>query len=99
MVMLGPLSRTRPGGRPRKTDMRFVYDERGILYLLRTGCPWRYLPQDSFSALDRSQHLRKFQAGQVWSAIWDRLYVMLRQRGSRGQSIGRHHRQPNHQVG
>ena len=32
------------GGRPRKTDRRDVVD--AILYLLRTGCPWRYLPRD-----------------------------------------------------
>jgi transposase len=33
----------KPGGRPRKTDMRATPN--AILYLLRTGCPWRYLPQ------------------------------------------------------
>ena len=32
------------GGRPRKTDVRDVLD--AILYLLRTGCQWRYLPTD-----------------------------------------------------
>ena len=32
------------GGRPRKTDMRDVLD--AILYILRTGCQWRYLPVD-----------------------------------------------------
>ena len=34
----------RPGGRPRKTDMRDVVD--AIFYILRTGCQWRYLPGD-----------------------------------------------------
>ena len=33
-----------PGGRPRKTDMRDVLD--AVLYLVRTGCQWRYLPVD-----------------------------------------------------
>lgn len=33
-----------PGGRPRKTDVRDVLD--AILYILRTGCQWRYLPVD-----------------------------------------------------
>jgi putative transposase len=33
-----------PGGRPRKTDVRDVFD--AILYILRTGCQWRYLPVD-----------------------------------------------------
>lgn len=31
-------------GRPRKTAMRDVVD--AILYILRTGCQWRYLPKD-----------------------------------------------------
>jgi transposase len=33
-----------PGGRPRKTDPRDVLD--AVLYILRTGCQWRYLPVD-----------------------------------------------------
>lgn len=32
------------GGRPPKTDLRDVVD--AILYLLHTGCQWRYLPRD-----------------------------------------------------
>src|ERR1700730_17896367 len=31
-----------PGGRPRKTDMRAAMN--AIFYLLRTGCPWHWLP-------------------------------------------------------
>lgn len=31
-------------GRPRKTSMRDVVD--AILYLIKTGCQWRYLPKD-----------------------------------------------------
>jgi putative transposase len=33
-----------PGGRPRKTSLRDVVD--AVLYVLRTGCQWRYLPKD-----------------------------------------------------
>jgi len=33
-----------PGGRPRMTNLRDVVD--AILYILRTGCQWRYLPKD-----------------------------------------------------
>lgn len=33
-----------PGGRPRKTNLRDVVD--AILYVLCTGCQWRYLPKD-----------------------------------------------------
>jgi transposase len=38
------LPAARPGGRPRSTDLRDVLD--AILYILRTGCQWRYLPTD-----------------------------------------------------
>ena len=43
-ALIGPLIPVYPGGRPRKTDVRDVLD--AILYLLRTGCQWRYLPKD-----------------------------------------------------
>jgi putative transposase len=33
-----------PGGRPRTTARRDVRD--AIFYLLRTGCPWKFLPKD-----------------------------------------------------
>ena len=33
-----------------------------ILYLLRTGCPWRYLPRDSFPPRSTVYNIfRKFQ--------------------------------------
>ncbi len=31
-------------GRPRTTDLREILN--AIFYLNKTGCPWRYLPQD-----------------------------------------------------
>src|SRR6516162_1382427 len=43
-ALVKPLIPVYPGGRPRKTAMRDVLD--AILYLLRTGCQWRYLPKD-----------------------------------------------------
>jgi transposase len=43
-TLIEPLIPVYPGGRPRKTDVRDVLD--AILYLLRTGCQWRYLPKD-----------------------------------------------------
>ena len=46
-AVLGPLiPDATPGGRPRKTDMRSAMN--ALLFLLRTGCPWRYLPRDGF---------------------------------------------------
>jgi putative transposase len=43
-ALLQPHLPVSSGGRPRKTDLRDVVD--AILYLLRTGCQWRYLPKD-----------------------------------------------------
>src|SRR5260370_32323195 len=37
------LPAARPGGRPRKINIRAVLN--AIFYLLRTGCQWRFLPQ------------------------------------------------------
>jgi transposase len=39
------LPAARPGGRPRTTNLRAVFN--AIFYLLRTGCQWRLLPRDS----------------------------------------------------
>lgn len=38
------LSRNGTWGRPREVDLREVVN--ALLYLLRTGCPWRYLPRE-----------------------------------------------------
>ena len=43
-ALIGPHLPSHPGGRPRTTDPRDVLD--AILYILRTGCQWRYLPID-----------------------------------------------------
>jgi transposase len=67
-----------PGGRPRKTDMRAAMN--AILYLLRTGCSWRYLPRDSFlPRLTVYNIFRKFQRDGVWESIWAELHMALRE--------------------
>ena len=43
--ILAPLvPAAQPGGRPRSQDMREVIN--AILYVLRTGCPWRFLAHE-----------------------------------------------------
>jgi Putative transposase of IS4/5 family (DUF4096) len=40
-----------------------------ILHLLRTGCPWRYLPRDSFPPRSTVYNIfRKFQREGTWEA-------------------------------
>ena len=44
-TLLAPLiPAAKPGGRPRSVEMRRVID--GLFSVLRTGCPWRYLPRE-----------------------------------------------------
>jgi transposase len=43
-ALVAPLIPVYPGGRRRKTSTRDVLD--GIFYVLRTGCPWRFLPKE-----------------------------------------------------
>ena len=58
-----------------------------ILYLLRTGCPWRYLPRDGFPPRSTVYNIfRKFQREGVWEAIWAELHVALRERLGREAS-------------
>jgi len=45
----------RPGGRPRKTDMRAAMN--AILYLLRTGCPWRFQRDGVWEAIWVELHM------------------------------------------
>jgi transposase len=73
-----------PGGRPR-ADMRAAMN--AILYLLRTGCPWRYLPRDSFPPRSTVYNIfRKFQRDGVWEAIWAELHMAMRERMGREAS-------------
>jgi putative transposase len=75
-----------PGGRPRKTDdMRAAMN--AILYLLRTGCRWRYLPPDAFPPRSTVYNIfRKFQRDGVWEAIWAELHMALREQLGREAS-------------
>ena len=51
-----------------------------ILYLLRTGCPWRYLPRDGFPPRSTVYNtFRKFQREGVWERIWEELQMALRE--------------------
>src|SRR5277367_6953346 len=73
------------GGRPRKTDMRAAMN--AIFYLLRTGCPWRYLPRGPFPPRSTVYNIfRKFQREGAWEAIWAELLFALREQAGREAS-------------
>jgi putative transposase len=62
----------KPGGRPRKYDMREVVN--GILYVNHEGCRWRSLPHDLPHWETCYTFSRAFQA----DGNWDRLVTALR---------------------
>jgi putative transposase len=62
----------KPGGRPRKTDLRAVVD--AILYLTRTGCQWRMLPHDFPPWKTVYNYFRAW----IDDGIWDLMVACLR---------------------
>ena len=58
-----------------------------MVYLLRTGCPWRYLPRRVFPPRSTVYNIfRAFQRQGVWEAIWEELRAALRERLGREAS-------------
>lgn len=69
------------GGRPRISDRQALT---GILFVLRTGCPWEALPGElgCGSGVTCWRRLRDWQAAGVWDRLHQRLLDCL---GSRGR--------------
>ncbi len=60
------------GGRPRIRDRAALT---GILFVLKTGTPWEYLPQEIGCGCGMTcwRRLRDWQAAGVWQRIWHAL--------------------------
>ncbi len=65
------------GCRPRQVEMREVID--AILYLLRTGCAWRYLPNDLPAYRTVYYYFAKWRKCGVWRKIHDTLHERVRE--------------------
>jgi putative transposase len=65
-----------PGGRPRTTDLRDVVD--AVLYLLRTGCQWRYLPKDFPPKSTVWRYFDEWRHNGTLDLIHDRLRTRVR---------------------
>jgi putative transposase len=71
----------RPGGRPRKTDMRRVLD--ALFYVTRQGCSWRALPHDFPPWKTVYNYFQWFQWDGTWQRILDTLRPAARQQAGR----------------
>jgi len=61
-------------GRPMRLDLRVVIN--AILYILRTGCQWRYLPKEYPNYNSVYYHFRKWS----WDGTWEMVNTALRER-------------------
>src|SRR6202051_2614092 len=66
------LPAAKPGGRPRKTDLREVVN--AIFYLNREGCTWRALPHD----FPPWETVYEYFAAWKRDGTWDKLSGALR---------------------
>jgi len=64
------------GGRPRTIDPREVVD--AILYVDKTGCPWRALPHDFPPEGSVRHYFHAWRRGGVWERILDTLRQRVR---------------------
>jgi transposase len=95
-AVLQPLMpRAKPGGRPRKVDMREVLNT--ILYLNRTGCQWDLLPHDLLPKSTVYEYFSQWRNDGTWQRLMDALRAAVRQQQAPSHEPHpqcRQHRQP-----
>jgi transposase len=72
----------RPGGGKRRTDMRAVMN--GVMYILSTGCAWRYLPKDFPPYSTVYRYFIWWQCDGALDRIHEALFVKCREQAERG---------------
>src|SRR6202040_1039113 len=81
------------GGGKRRTDMRAVMN--GVMYILSTGCQWRYIPKDFPPRSTLHDYFTWWNCDGTLNRIHHALYLSMPQEsGPRGQPHRLHHRQP-----
>jgi transposase len=68
----------KPTGRPRADDRRTI---NGILYVLRTGCRWKDLPDRYGSSVTCWRRLDQWQMDGTWERIWRTFLTTLAEAG------------------
>lgn len=67
-----------PQARLRRHSLRTLFD--AIFYLLRTGCPWRYLPSNFLPWQTAYYHFKRFDRTGLWLRLFRALRAAERQR-------------------
>ena len=66
----------KPTGRPRENEFRLVIN--GILYITKTGVPWRYMPKEYPVWGTVYDYFRQWRNDGLWRRIHDTLRAKLR---------------------
>jgi len=72
---------SKPGGRPRSTDLRAVMD--ALLYIDRTGCQWRYLPEKYPPRSTVFEYFTQWRQDGTWDTIMNYLREQVRLQAGR----------------
>jgi len=78
------ISPPKPGGGKRRTDMRAVMN--AVMYILSTGCQWRYLPKDFPPYSTVHHYFVWWHCDGVLDRIHHALYVACREKAEREAS-------------
>ncbi len=71
----------KPAGRPRVVERRELVN--AILYVLRTGCPWRHLPHDLPKWSATQSCFRRWRLDGTWERVHEALRERVRERAGR----------------
>jgi transposase len=82
---IGPLiPPAKRGGGKRRVDMREVVN--GVMYVLSTGCQWRYIPKDLPPRSTVNEYFRNWSHDGTLENIHHAVYVKCREQGEREAS-------------
>lgn len=80
-AVIEPLLKRKGAGRPMKLKLRAVVN--AILYVLRTGCQWAYLPHEYPNFNSVYYHFHKWSWDETWEAINTALREQVRRTAGR----------------
>jgi putative transposase len=66
----------KPGGRPQEIERREIVN--AILYVLRSGCPWRLLPHDFPRWFTVYAYFRRWKRDGTWEGLHHALRRQMR---------------------